>query len=173
MLDTLPAKLERNVMRGAMRAGMKPVLEAARRGVPVRTGRLRDSLKISTRARGRIVSASVRTRDFVAKFVEFGTRAHLISARDTDKPVNWRASARQGRLVRVSMRTVNRLVLRIGNWFTSSVQHPGAKPRPFMRPALDGQAQAAVVAAAEYMKLRLATKHGLDTAHITIEGDEP
>jgi hypothetical protein len=41
-----------------------------------------------------------------------------------------------------------------------------------MRPALDAQASAAVVAAAEYMKDRLATKHGLDTSDVVIEGDE-
>jgi hypothetical protein len=41
-----------------------------------------------------------------------------------------------------------------------------------MRPALDQQAQAAVIATAEYMKNRLATKEGLDTADIVIAGDE-
>jgi hypothetical protein len=40
-----------------------------------------------------------------------------------------------------------------------------------MRPALDGQSSAAVVAAGEYIKKRLATKHGLDTADINIEAE--
>lgn len=172
VLDTLPVKIERNIMRGALRAGMKPVMEQAKANVPVRTGRLRNSMRIGTRSRGRTVFANVRVRDFVGRFVEFGTRPHLIAAADSQKPVNRRASARQGRTVAASMRTVNRLVLKIGNWFATSVNHPGAKPRPFLRPALDGQAGAAVRAAAEYMKARLATKHGIDTAHIKIEGDE-
>lgn len=171
-LDTLAPRIEKNVMRGAMRAGMKPVLEAAKQGVPVRTGRLRSSLGISTRARGRVVSASVRSRDFIGKFVEFGTRAHLISAQEDAKPINWRRTAREGRIVRVSMRTINRAVLRIGNWFAKSVQHPGARPRPFLRPALDANAQAATAAAAQYIKQRLQDKHGIDTAHIAVEGDE-
>ena len=41
-----------------------------------------------------------------------------------------------------------------------------------MRPALDSQATRAVVAAGEYIKRRLATKHGLDTSGVMIEGDE-
>jgi len=51
------------------------------------------------------------------------------------------------------------------------VQHPGSRPKPFMRPALDGRAQDAVVAAAQYMKRRLATKNGLDTSSVEIEAE--
>ncbi|MCR4331764.1 MAG: hypothetical protein NUV34_03535, partial [Sulfuricaulis sp.] len=58
------------------------------------------------------------------------------------------------------------------NIFVKEVAHPGTKPHPHMRPALDSQAQNAVVAAAEYMKKRLSDKHGLDTADIVIEGDQ-
>lgn len=41
-----------------------------------------------------------------------------------------------------------------------------------MRPALDSNITAAVVAAGNYVKSRLATKQGLDTSHIMVEGDE-
>ena len=83
----------------------------------------------------------------VAPWVEYGTKPHTITA----KPGK---------------------ALAIGGMYVHAVDHPGARPHPFMRPALDSQAQPAVIAAAEYMKARLATKHGLDTAHIRIEGDE-
>ena len=71
-----------------------------------------------------------------------------------------------------SMRTINRRVLKIGNNFVGPVvQHPGIAPRPFMRPALDGQGKNAIVATGEYVKKRLAKKHGLDTADIAVEAE--
>ena len=81
---------------------------------------------------------------FVAPWLEYGVGAHQIAA----KKGGWMA---------------------FGGVFAKSVQHPGIQPRPFMRPALDSRAQAAVVAAAEYTKKRLATKHGLDTKDVEIE----
>jgi len=148
-LDQLPAKLERNVVRGALRAGAKLILAQAIAKVPVKSSELRNSLKIGTRARGGTVTAAVRTKVFYAKFVEFGTKGHFITA----KKGGW---------------------LSFGGIFAKSVWHPGIPkgPHAFMRPALDGQAQNAVIAAAEYMKRRLATKEGLDTSDIVIEGDE-
>lgn len=163
-MDEFPDRLLRNVARGAFRAGMKPVLEQTKQNAPVRTGRLRDSLHITTDAKGTSVMAAVRTRDYVARFVEFGTRAHMISVREEDRPVNWRRSARLGRVVRVSMTTINRAALKIGSWFAKSVRHPGASPRPFLRPALDARAQDALAAAAEYMRNRLATRESFYTS---------
>lgn len=148
-LDELPAKLQNNVMRGALRAGMKPVQADAKMAVAVVSGQLRDGLKISTRNKAGMVTASLKAtgkHGYIARFVEFGTRPHTISAKDGG-------------------------ALAFGGGVYQSVQHPGAKPHPFMRPALDGQASNAVVAAAEYMKDRLSTQHGLDTAGVLIEGD--
>jgi HK97 gp10 family phage protein len=148
-LDQLPVKIERNIMRGALRAGAKPILAQAIAGVPVQSGELKNSLKISTSAKGGTVESKVKTNVFYSRFVEFGTQAHFITA----KKGGW---------------------LSFGGIFAKSVWHPGIPkgPHAFMRPALDSQAQAAVVATAEYIKKRLATKEGLDTSHIMIEGDE-
>lgn len=146
-LDTLPAKMERNVMRGALRAGMKLVQEEAKANVGVISGELRDGLKVSTSAKGGVVMSRLRAtgkHGFVARWVEFGTVAHTIKAN---------ALAFRGR-------------------FAKSVEHPGAKQKPFMRPALDNKAQEAVIAAGNYIKNRLATKQGLDTADIEIGGEE-
>lgn len=146
MLDTLPGKIERNIMRSALRAGAKVIQSRAIRNVPVRSGELRRSLKISTRARRGQVTASVGTKLFYARFVEFGTRAHVIAA----KAKGW---------------------LSFGGVFAKSVDHPGNRPRPFLRPAMDASASAVLVAVGEQVKKRL-TKEGLDAAHIMIEGDE-
>lgn len=158
-LDTLVPRVEANIIRGALRAGAKPILEAARQNAPVGptnfenitlyggyTGALRDSIRISGRidSRNGKVTASVKAGGitkrgadvFYAHMVEFGTRPHALSG------------------------------------FKREKNHPGTNPRPFMRPALDAQAGAAVAAAGEYIKKRLATKHGLDTSEINIELEE-
>jgi HK97 gp10 family phage protein len=148
-LDQLPVKIERNIMRGALRAGMKPVLARAIASAPVQSSELKNSLKIGSSARGGTVAGSVYTNVFYANFVEFGTSAHFITA----KKGGW---------------------LSFGGIFAKSVWHPGIPkgPHAFMRPALDSQQVAAVNAAAEYMKVRLATKEGIDTSYVMIEGDE-
>ena len=117
--------------------------------VPVKSSELRNSLKISTRARRGVVSASVKTKVFYAKFVEFGTKAHWITA----KKGGW---------------------LSFGGIFAKSVWHPGIPkgPKAFLRPAMDAQATAAVNAAAAYIRDRLQSKHGLDTSGVVLEGDE-
>lgn len=164
-LDQLPAKMERNVMRGALRSGAKVIEAQVKANVPVGApggrnkkiyggyrGALRDSVRVTTRRKGGKVTASVKAGGkskktgadvYYAHMVEFGTAAHTITAK-------------------------NRKGLSFGGLFFQSVQHPGARARPFMRPALDGQAQNAVVATAEYIKKRLATKQGLDTSGIEI-----
>jgi HK97 gp10 family phage protein len=149
--DQLPAKVEANILRGALRAGIQPVQADAKMRVGHVSGLLRDGLKISTRRKGGIVYAVLRStgkHGFIAHWIEYGTAPHLILSRLK----NW---------------------LSFGGQFFRRIDHPGIKnPIPFMRPALDTQAQTAVIAAAEYMKKRLATKEGLDTAGIIIAGDE-
>lgn len=147
-LDELPVKMEKNIMRGALRAGMKEIAPLAAANVHSVSGKLAAGLKIGTSAKGGTVMAKLRTKGphgYLARFVEFGTAAHYIPAK--------KGSA-----------------LSFGGLLVKSVSHPGAKPHPFMRPALDQQAQAAVVASAEYIKTRL-TKQGLDTSDVMIEGD--
>lgn len=149
-LDTLPEKLRKNVVRGALRKGMNEVKPVAVAGVHSISGLLAAGLKVGTRARGGTVYATLKATGkhaYIARWVEYGTAAHTITAKD-------------------------RKALSLGGVFFQSVQHPGARPKPFLRPALDQQANAAVVAAAEYMRERLATKHGLDTSGVVIEGDE-
>jgi HK97 gp10 family phage protein len=146
-LDTLPPKIERTALRGGLRAGAGVIRDAARANIESESGELAASLKTKSNAKGGKVTATVYTRVFYAKFVEFGTKPHMITARGA-----------QG--------------LSFGGRFVESVEHPGARPHPFLRPAMDAYAGAAVVAAGEYLKKRLATKHGLDTADIVIE-EEP
>ena len=143
LLKELPEKVQRNVVRSALRAGAKPILEEAKANAPVDSGALRDSLEIATSGKGGVPTATVRTKLFYARFIEYGTAPHAIPA-------------------------LSGSALTVDDKLLDHVYHPGAGPRPFMRPAVDTKAEAAVIATGEYIKKRLATKHGLDTADIEI-----
>ncbi|WP_225782666.1 HK97-gp10 family putative phage morphogenesis protein [Xenophilus sp. Marseille-Q4582] len=173
LLGDLPEKLQRNVMRGALRAGAAPILREAQALVPVDQGELKKSLRVSARVKQGVPTASVKTDEFYAKFVEYGTAPHIVTVDPEKAP---KRSTRRG-LQQVSVRTLNRMVkrgsLKIGDALVgATVEHPGAKAKPFMRPALDTQASAALVATGEYIKKRLATKHGIDTSDIDVEAQE-
>lgn len=168
-LDQLPAKMEANVMRSALRAGAKVILEEAKRNIAVKDGHLRDSLEISTRMRLATATARIKTDLYYAKWVEYGTAAHLIKMDEKDKPMR---RTRRG-LKAYSMKTINKMINRgslvIGGHFVGPVvSHPGAAPKPFMRPALDSQAQAALVAVGEAIKKRL-NKQGLNASGVDLD----
>lgn len=144
LLDQLPERLARGALRGGLRAGGGVIRTEARANINSDSGETARSIKISTRSRGHIVSAKVEAKSYKARWLEYGTRPHTIKARDGG-------------------------AMAFAGGFYKEVEHPGARPHPFMRPALDTQARAAVVAVAQYLKLRLATKHGLDTSDVEIE----
>ena len=147
-LQQLPVKIEQSVLRGALRAGANVVMAEAKANVPVESGQLRDGLKVSTSSRRGRVTAKVKATGkhaHIAPWLEYGTAAHKITAKGKG--------------------------MFFGGLFVKGVQHPGSRPKPFMRPALDGRAQEAVSAAARYMKQRLATKHGLDTSGIEVDDE--
>lgn len=126
ILDTFPVKVEKNIMRGALRAGAKVVQQEAKLNARVLSGEMQRGIKIGTNVRRGVVIASVKAKGPhgpLAHLHEFGTKRGVLS-------------------------------------------------RPFMRPALDSQAQAAVVASGNYIKARLANKFGLDASYIMVEGDE-
>jgi putative ABC transport system ATP-binding protein len=112
---------------------------------------LRDSFRISTRSSRGTVTAKVSVgseKAFYGRFVEFGTAAHMITAKN------------RGQL------------LFFAGGFYRSVNHPGATPRPFMRPAFDSKHPQALQAFANKVRQVLATKHGIDVPAPLLEGDE-
>jgi HK97 gp10 family phage protein len=135
-LAEFPAKVEANVVRAALRAGAVVVQREALALVPVKTGQLKSTVRVSTFKRGREIHAAVKAGDpkkrvFYAHLVEGGTKAHVIKAR-------------KGGLLLLGKR-----------FFAKSVQHPGAKPSPFMRPAFNGTADRALAAIADRARARL------------------
>jgi HK97 gp10 family phage protein len=176
-LNALPEKMKNNVLRGALGNGAKVVRNKARQNIHHVSGELAAGLRVSTRVKDNAVIARVVARGdrgFVAKFVEYGTRPHLISVRDSEKRINYKQSFKQGKTIYESMTTINRRSLEIGNKFVGpTVSHPGATSNnPFLRPALDSEAGRAVLAVGNYIKNRLAKKNGLDTSGIELSIEE-
>ena len=147
-LQELPAKIEKNVLRGGLRAGARVLEEEAQRLVPVgipsgsarerygtAPGDLKKSIRVSVRTSSKTgaVRAQVKAgnkKAWYAHLVEFGTARHWI-------------------------RPKNRKSLFLAGIFKEVIDHPGARPKPFMRPAFDGKARAAIDAMADYIRARL------------------
>lgn len=139
MLKSLAPKIEKNIMRAALRAGANELRAEARANVPVDEGYLRASIRVSTRGKGGKVYASLKAggkKAPHANLVEFGTKPHKILPKDGGG-------------------------LAIGGKVVAAIDHPGARPKPFMRPAFDARAQQAIGAVAAKIRERL-TKEGIN-----------
>lgn len=156
LLKTLPAKLQKNITRTALRAGAAVLLAEAKRNVPTDSGALARTLRISTRNKAGLVSASVKAGGkhkgadvFYAHMVEYGTKPHKILPK------------KQGG------------VMQFGGIKTRMVNHPGTTARPFMRPAVDAKFIESVNAVREKIRERLA-HNGLNVPDSTpaADGDE-
>lgn len=138
-LMQLPAKVEKNIMRSALRAGAGVFREEIKEQIPVVSGDLRRSVRVSTRSKGGTVTAYVRIgnkKAWYAQMVEFGTRPHKITPE--------RAKA-----------------LRVAGYIVSDVDHPGATARPVVRPAFDSKSGEAIAAVAAQVRRRL-TNEGIN-----------
>jgi HK97 gp10 family phage protein len=146
-LQTLPARIERNVMAGAINQGINVFRDAARKNV--------DSKDIRKAIRSRTVKGKpgeilreVYIKDaFYAKFLEFGTASFYTGKGKTvggPYEIKPKSSA-----------------LKIGDDYFASAVHPGVKPRPFMRPAFDVNANRALEAVKTYIRIRLPMELGM------------
>lgn len=154
-LAALPGNLERNILRGALRAGAEEYAEGARENC--RSAEVRDTIKVTSRAEQGVVTAKVQTKGlgaYIAPWLEYGTDPHFISVDDEQSG---------GMTARKINRETKKGSLVIGGHFVgATVHHPGARPYPFMRPAVDMREAAAVAAIGSYIDMRL-TKEGLTT----------
>lgn len=154
LLDALPAKVEANIMRGALRSGgvvmRKEAQVQLRSNGSFKTGELSKGIKVGSKLRKGVVTATVKTtgkHGYIAPWLEYGTAAHRILPK--------RAK-----------------VLFLGGLFVSAVDHPGSRPKPFMRPAMEAKTTETLLAVGEYVKKRL-TKQGIEQAsEVQLEVDE-
>jgi hypothetical protein len=148
MLNTLPAKMERNILRSALRQGANVVMRKARENITAdgseETGLMRKGIKVSTGGRKGSVIARVRATGphaYLANWIEHGVQPHSIA---------------KGAKVASGKGQDGKL-------------HPGFNEKPFLRPALDTEMQAATIAVGNTIKARLLTKAGLNTPMIEVE----
>lgn len=155
-LKSLPGKVEKNIMRSALRQGANEFKDEVKATVPVGPpsfenrqlygaypGALRDTVRVTTKSKGGKVSASVKIGGknkkghvvFYAHMVEFGTKPHKITSKKGYLSIN-------GRVVK-------------------AINHPGTAPQPFMRPAFDAKATAAIAAVGAQIRKRL-TAEGIN-----------
>jgi HK97 gp10 family phage protein len=90
------------------------VQNEARRRAPVDTGRLRSSIVSRAENSGRSIGYVVGTNVNYAAAVEYGTAPHVIKPRDK-KALFWPGAAHP----------------------VAQVNHPGTRPQPFLRPAIE------------------------------------
>ena len=143
LLDELPAKIEKNIVRGGLRAAAKVVEAEAKQLCPVgegdlpkgrTSGALRDSIHVSMRSRRGRVQVTIKAGGDKARYaamVEHGTARHWIKPK-------------------------NRKSLFLAGLERRAVLHPGATKKPFMRPAIDTKASEAIETFSAYLKNRLA-----------------
>lgn len=132
-LQRLDKKTKAKVARKVLRAASRPILRDAKQRVPEVTGDLKRSLKIRTSVKRGSATASVRATERYAHLVELGTKPHSMTRRNK------------------------------GGTFKRRRQHPGADPKPYLRPAFDTKkdeavAKARTVLAAELRKVTKGSK---------------
>lgn len=159
-LEEFAAQVERNMLRGGLRAGAQVIQEEAKARVPQDTGALKNSIGIRTGRKGAkvyayVVAGSSTTKKTVKKsstrpsgikveysnpwyahLVEYGVKRHVIIAGGGTKA---------GKALAAGARILG-----------EKVDHPGFAAKPFMRPALDAKAQSAIDSIAAYLRKRIA-----------------
>lgn len=152
LLKSLPVKIERNVVKGALRAGQKVMLEGAQGQLSEVTkrdsGSLENSLKIRFARRSerlgwvRSFLVAGDKHAFYAHMVEFGTAAFYTGKGQTvGSPYLIRPNVKKS--------------LFFGGEAIEAVVHPGIKPKPFMRQSLDMYSEASFNAIVNYMQKRI------------------
>ena len=142
-LNTLPEKMERNVLMAGLAAGARVIRDAARVNAPKRTGKLAKSIRTS-RASSKLavmIKAGKRAKGgeaWYASIVHSGAKAHTILPK------------RKGGLLFFNGR------------FLRAIHHPGFTGVPFLENAASASADEAVRAMAQRIAQRLQDKHGLD-----------
>lgn len=150
LLKDFEQNVRERIARKALDAAAKPIVAAAKAKVPRRFGALKASLGVVHRKYSPVVVAIIGAKRgfmassrgkklaskgkyaepaFYAHLVEFGTKPHALGE----------GSIR----VRRSTRTVNgrRQVIELGPGPQHGRMHPGARPKPFLRPAWDANKQ--------------------------------
>ena len=155
MLQQLPVRIEKNIMRGAIRAGANVYRDSARQAAPVDDGILKRSIKTGSTnvKKGRVV-VTVGTDLYYARMVEFGTASFYTgTGRSVKKPYKIPKTSKSGKITKRLKKAI-----KFNGVIVNNVTHPGIRPQPFMRKAFDGASDQAVATFAQYVSTRLAAE---------------
>lgn len=138
----VPTKVVR-LLGGAAKAGATIIADEAK--ARTQSAEVAGSIKVRVKSGPERVVAYIETRGkgaYLAPWEEYGTAPHLISVSDVD-----RGGMTVGRI-----NQLNKQSLMIGGSFVGpTVQHPGARAHPFLRPSLDIRGADAVTAAQQFI----------------------
>lgn len=145
MLDELPAKIEANIMRGALRQGANIFRDRARAAAPVNSGKLKKSIKVkASLKKGKAISQVVAGGGDVwyAKFIEFGTASFYEgNGRTVGAPYKIAKSKKKA--------------MKFGDVYADNIIHEGVKPNAFMRKAFDAGETEVIDNVAAYIRMRI------------------
>ena len=147
-LQSLPVKIEANVMRGGLKAAQTTVKNVAKNLVPVKKGDLKKSIRVSSnrkalkRGVARVDVIAGNATAWYAHLIENGTGSQYTgSGRSVRAP--YTIKARKGG------------ALSFGGVGREEVVHPGIKPQPFMQPAVKQLEGPAIDVFVQYVQKRL------------------
>lgn len=157
-IASLPDQIERKLLPGAARAAGKVIAEEAKERAI--SSVVADAIIVRTKRADHRVAVKVTVKPgwpySVGNWLEWGTSQHFITVD---------ASQRDGRSVRrinelASAPGSNHSLVINGQFVGDTVLHPGARPHPFLRPALDLKERDAIAAAQAYINSRI-SRHGI------------
>jgi len=147
-MSRIPGDIEDKLLRGAARAAANVVADEARDRT--QSSEVRGAIKVATKKETGRVVAKVQVKGpgaHLAPWEEYGTDPHFISVDD---------SQRDGMSVkRINKAQKDGSLVIAGKFVGSTVWHPGARPHPFLRPALDIKEGEAIAAAQNYIAKRV------------------
>ena len=154
LLKTLPAKIEGNVVRSALRAGQNVIGNAAKKTLAangnINTGALQKSIRVrfnrkSEKRYGWIRSNLIagNKEAWYAHLIEFGTGSYYSGKGSKSKKRPY------------EIRPKNKKSLFFSGIMREVIVHPGIKPQSFMRSAFDANSDRALQAFADYISTRL------------------
>lgn len=193
-LGAFPAKLQKGAVRAGVTAAAKPIRDKARANVRKRSGKTAKAIKTSSSRVNQDGTISVKIQlkgehSFIGLFLEYGVAPHLITPGDSDltvKALNKRAKKggirkRDNGLVEVGGYTARTYTNKAGEetgamvidrkFIRGAVLHPGFTPKPFLRPALDTEADEAINEFGKRIRSYLSAKSGF-TAPLIETADE-
>jgi HK97 gp10 family phage protein len=155
LLNQLPARIEANIMRGGLRAASNIYRDRARSNVPRKTGALRKSIKVSTRLKKGVVTATISAGSaeaFYAHMLEFGTGGFFegSSVDAVGGPYQIPGKTKGGKTRR------KKKALSFGDLAFNNVTHPGIRPVAYMRNAFDQGTKEVMDSLKVYITARLA-----------------